>query len=731
MFNIKNIFVVFISFLCVFTLGLSYEVNHDDDRKDYIIYMGSVSSDKYSVQSEEHLSILQKVVQDKPAEETLIRSYGRSFSGFAARLTEKEFQNLKGMNEVVSVFPSRTLELQTTRSWDFLRLPQPNSKQQRAASDIIIGVLDTGVWLESPSFYDEGLSPIPKKWKGGCHGGLDFICNKKIIGARGYLGTARDDDGHGSHTASTAAGRIVEDVDFFGIAKGTARGGVPTARIAVYKVCDQNGCKEANILAAFDDAIADGVDLITVSVGGSPTVFDKDAVAIGAFHAMERGVLTMQSAGNDGDSSGTIGSVAPWLFTVAASTTDRRIIDNVVLGNGKTLIGNSVNTFTLEGSNFPLLYGKGVTSDCDEASAKSCEEACLDQRRVKGKIIVCDSISPFKAALRTGALGVLAPSNYDNLSFITPLPGATFNEAEFAELKSYLNSTKAPTANILKSVAITDSTAPAVAPFSSRGPNTIASDILKPDISAPGVNILAAFSPKAPISEFPEDPRSTTYNVLSGTSMACPHVASAAAYVKSVHPHWSPSAIKSALMTTAVPISPSKNVDEEFAYGSGNLNPTKATHPGLIYEANKTDYITFLCKSGYDNAKLSIITGIKGVKCPTLNGQSPKDVNYPSMQALVDPDQPFTLTFKRSVTNVGRSKSAYTAKVKDGSGIKITVKPNVLNFKALKEVMSFEVTVHGQGVPPASIVSGSIIWNDGTYSVRSPIVVYTTGGIEE
>ncbi|KAK9755677.1 hypothetical protein RND81_01G042800 [Saponaria officinalis] len=630
------------------------------------------------------------------------------------------------MKEVVSVFPSRTLELQTTRSWDFLGLPQPTSKQQIAASDIIIGVIDTGIWPESPSFYDEGLGPIPKKWKGGCHGGQNFMCNKKIIGARGYLGTARDDDGHGTHTAATAAGRIVEDVDFFGIAKGTARGGVPTARIAVYKVCDSNGCKEANILAAFDDAIADGVDMITISVGGSPNEFYKDAVAIGAFHAMERGILTVQSAGNEGDQYGTVGSSAPWIFTVAASTTDRHIIDHVVLGNGKTIMANSVNTFILNGSQFPLLYGKGVSSECDEASAKSCAEACLDQRRVKGKILVCDDESSFGAALKTGALGVLAPARFENLSYLSPLPGATLNDAEFTELKSYLSSTKTPTANILKSEAVSDSTAPAVAPFSSRGPNKIASDILKPDISAPGVNILAAFSPKAPLSDYPEDKRSAPYNALSGTSMSCPHAAGAAAFVKSVHPHWSPAAIKSALMTTADPISPSKNLDEEFAYGSGNINPRKATNPGLIYEANQTDYITFLCKFGYNNANISTITGIKQVTCPSNNSQSPKDINYPSMSALVDPDQPFTVKFTRSVTNVGLAKSTYTAKVVEGSETKITVNPDVLIFTSLKEVKSFEVTVYGQGLSSASLDSASLVWSDGIHTVRSPIVVYTT-----
>ena len=172
--------------------------------------------------------------------------------------------------------------------------------------------------------------------------GLSYF--SKIIGARYYSTsneskTARDDIGHGSHTASTAAGNKVKDVSFYGIAHGTARGGVPSARIAAYKACYPNGCEEASLLAAFDDAIADGVDIISISLGPDlPNAdFSHDAVAIGAFHAMEKGILTSQSAGNSGPNEATVGSIAPWILSVAASSTDRQIIDKVVLGNGKTL----------------------------------------------------------------------------------------------------------------------------------------------------------------------------------------------------------------------------------------------------------------------------------------------------------------------------------------------------------------------------------------------------------
>jgi subtilisin family serine protease len=170
-----------------------------------------------------------------------------------------------------------------------------------------------------------------------------YICSK-IIGARVYTFdngsnyTARDEEGHGSHTASIAAGNKVAGTNFYGLANGNARGGVPSARIAAYRICDPAGCTDDSILGAFDDAIADGVDIITISLGGSPRPFDLDSISIGSFHAMEKGILTVHSAGNNGPLPSTVSSVAPWLFSVAASSIDRRIIDKVVLGNGKTLI---------------------------------------------------------------------------------------------------------------------------------------------------------------------------------------------------------------------------------------------------------------------------------------------------------------------------------------------------------------------------------------------------------
>nr|CAB3455953.1 unnamed protein product [Digitaria exilis] len=210
-------------------------------------------------------------------------------------------------------------------------------------------MLDTGIWPNSPSFSDDGFSPPPSRWKGICQ---NFTCNNKIIGARAYMEGSTDglspldEQGHGSHTASTVAGRAVSNVSFDGLATGVARGAVPGARLAIYKVCwSGGGCGEADILAAFDDAIADGVDVISFSIGSSePSQYFESAQAIGSFHAMRRGVLTSASAGNSGLRGGHDCNVAPWMLSVAASSIDRQFIVRLVLGNGETIVGIAINT---------------------------------------------------------------------------------------------------------------------------------------------------------------------------------------------------------------------------------------------------------------------------------------------------------------------------------------------------------------------------------------------------
>ncbi|KAM1131205.1 hypothetical protein ACFX19_046463 [Malus domestica] len=357
------------------------------------------------------------------------------------------------------------------------------SRNATTESDFIVGVMDTGIWPEAESFKDEGFGPPPKKWKGVCEGGKNFTCNKKIVGARYYLtDSARDFWGHGTHCASIVARSLVKDVSFYGLANGTARGGVPAARITAYKVCDLDfGCSSDSIMAAFDDAIADEVDIISISLNGffrSEPHFYIDPIAIGAFHAMKKGILTSQSAETIFNSYkvGHVSSVAPWIFTVAASTTDRRIIDSTVLANGKKLVvWHSTNTFTLNGTNFPLIYGKDASrTKCSQMLACICWEGCLDPDLVKGKIVVCEKNTRFPGAYRSGAVGIIFV-NFMNETFsqVLPFPGVNLITEELNVVKSYMNSTRVPQATILQSEVIKDVDAPLVSITSATGPNLV------------------------------------------------------------------------------------------------------------------------------------------------------------------------------------------------------------------------------------------------------------------
>nr|POE57057.1 subtilisin-like protease sbt4.3 [Quercus suber] len=323
-------------------------------------------------------------------------------------------------------------ELHTTRSWDFLGFNQSHVRSSQVG-DAIIGIIDTGIWPESESFSDKGFGPPPAKWKGTCQTNHNFICNNKIIGARYYnsldlyspqdIKSLRDSQGHVTHVASIAAGRKVKGANYFGLAEGLARGGVPEARIAVYKSCWFGaGFYAADILAAFDDVIADGADLISVSIG-KPTVLQywEDPVAIGSFHAMKHGILTSASSGNYVPERAVIQNYSPWSLTVAASSIDRKFMSHLVLGNGSV-----VNAFELNGTPFPLIWAGDATNfsgNYISLTSKYCIPGALDMNKVKGKIVLCEDRSDCSGVIMASGADVIMPSRpFDNFALPLPLP---------------------------------------------------------------------------------------------------------------------------------------------------------------------------------------------------------------------------------------------------------------------------------------------------------------------
>ncbi|PIM98682.1 Cucumisin [Handroanthus impetiginosus] len=724
------IFTLFCSLLMISCTGNS-DATH---QKVYVVYMGDRPKSDFSATAQ-HMSMLQAIMGSQKASESWLYSYKRSFNGFVAKLTEEEKNKIASLEGVVSVFPSTKKQLHTTRSWDFMGFPI-NAQRSQTESDVIVGMLDTGIWPESLSFEDKNYSAPPSKWKGSCQSSSNFTCNNKIIGARYYhsegtinppdFPSPRDSEGHGSHTASTAAGGLVSGANLYGLAAGTARGGVPSARIAVYKICWSDGCSDADILAAFDDAIADGVDIISISVGGFPFDYFGDSIAIGAFHAMRNGILTSNSAGNSGPDAGSVINFSPWSLSVAASTIDRKFLTKVQLGNNETYEGVSINTFVLQDENYPLVYGGNVPNTAggfDGSTSRYCQPDSLDPTLVKGTIVLCDGLSfadPVAAANGTGA--IMQDDFLRDFAFSFPLSVSYLGTDDGSQVYNYINKTSKPTANIFKSAEVNETLAPFVVSFSSRGPNPITRDILKPDLTAPGVDILAAWSEATSVTGFPEDTRVVPYNIISGTSMSCPHASGAAAYVKSFNPTWSPAAIKSALMTTAAPMSVKTNTDAEFAYGSGHIDPIKAKSPGLVYDMGEADYVKFLCGQGYNNTNLQLITG-DNTTCTSANNGTVYDLNYPSFTVSVSSSGSISRVFHRTVTNVGSPSSTYKAVVAIPQGISIQIEPSTLSFKSLGEQQTYVVTVTA-AVRGTAMLSGSLVWDDGTYQVRSPIVAF-------
>ncbi|GAB4856426.1 hypothetical protein Ancab_014344 [Ancistrocladus abbreviatus] len=673
-----------------------------NERKPYIVYMGGVPPVEARVSTaHHHHSLLVEVIGDeKLAREAKIHSYGRSFNGFAAYLSPQEAQRLSVKENVVSVFPSTVRKLLTTRSWDFLGMPLDKRTRRNpiVESSTIVALLDTGIYIDAPSFNDDGYGPPPAKWKGKCDKGANFTgCNNKVIGARVYnvdaspdaeLPSPVDTNGHGTHTASTAAGRAVRGASFYGVAKGTARGGVPMARIAMYKVCEDFGCPDSNILAGFDDAIADGVDVISVSIGAPAGNFFYDSIAIGSFHAMEKGILAVCAAGNSGPSERTVSNVAPWMFTVAASNMDRQF---------RTL-------------------------------ANSCDLDALIQDKIKGKIALCQGWTGAESVIKQiGGQGVIIGVQERDLAFPTVFPSTNIHPEDAMRVAHYINTTKNPMAVIYKSITV-KAKAPLIASFSSRGPQFVARNVLKPDIAAPGIDILAAYSELATLTETPLDPRRAPFNIMSGTSMSTPHVAGATAYVKTFHPDWSPAAIKSALMTTAKPMIVNGQ-EAPLSSGSGLIDPTGAVHPGLVFDTSLSNYIRYLCKEGYNSTFLALLTGGKPhFRCsdyPLAEG-SDGTLNYPSMHLQINiDDTSFRGVYHRTATNVGYGNSTYKAIVQAPKGVHVTVIPNELVFRERHEEKNFTVVVEGEVSrhTPGTLVA-MLEWNDTKHNVRIPIVVY-------
>ncbi|KAH6767247.1 subtilisin-like serine protease 2 [Perilla frutescens var. hirtella] len=759
--------------LLLFTLSVSLTQSSTDwTAKTYIIRVNS--SSKPSI-FPTHYHWYTAEFTDSPA---ILHTYDTVFHGFSALLTPSRLSAILHHPSVLAAFEDRRRHLHTTRSPQFIGLRNQRGlwSESDYGSDVIIAVFDTGIWPERRSFSDRNLGPVPKRWRGACQIGVKFStsnCNRKIIGARffvkgheaaagsglGGIASAginetvefkspRDADGHGTHTASTAAGRYAYRANMEGYAAGIAKGVAPKARLAIYKVCWKNaGCFDSDILAAFDAAANDGVDVISISIGGSDGIsspYYLDPIAIGSYGCVSRGIFVSSSAGNDGPSGMSVTNLAPWLTTVGAGTIDRNFPADVILSDGRNFSGVSLYAGKpLNGKMYPLVYpGKSGL-----LAASLCLDNSLDGNQVRGKIVICDRGSSPRVAKglvvkKAGGIGMILANGASHGEGLVGdahlIPACAVGSSAGNQIKAYLASKPTARATIkFGGTVVGTKPAPVVASFSGRGPNVLNSVILKPDLIAPGVNILAAWTDAVGPTSLDSDNRKSEFNILSGTSMACPHVSGAAALLKSAHPDWSPAVIRSAMMTTASLMDNSMNpmMDEAskkaatpYDYGAGHLNLELAMDPGLVYDLTNDDYVSFLCAIEYGPNTIQVITRSR-VNCP-MTKPLPENLNYPSIVALFPTAGVTSQMFFRLVTNVGEASAVYRVRVDPPKGVKVSVKPRKLVFSEINRRLGYyvNVTVDSKDLVlgDSGAVFGSLSWVDGKRVVRSPIVVTKT-----
>ncbi|GAQ56042.1 minor extracellular protease vpr precursor [Streptomyces acidiscabies] len=614
--------------------------------------------------------------------------------------------------------------------------------QRNAGEGTIIGVLDSGIDTENPSLRalseprpDAGI--IAKKWKGACDRGADtahqVTCNNKVIGARYFRegvpnptsadwASPRDSDSHGTHTATTAAGDMdvpahVPDTAISGRISGIA----PAARIAVYKVCWSNGCSTVDTVAAFDKAVSDGVDVINYSIGSNNLAATPEYTAM--YNAAKAGVFVAASADNSGP--GTVHNFAPWVTTVAASTHDTGYRITVTLGNGKEYEGSGISDRAVPSA--PLVDAvDAAKAGADPAQAELCQPGTLDPAKVKGAVVLCErgrSVSTDTSieVESAGGVGIVLYNPravQDRLTYSYPLPRVHLDNVAGAAVKAYADG---PGATVRLSAArAVEQRAPQITAFSSGGPNPVTGDLLKPDIAAPGLDIVAGTTPGGDNGGFKGE-----QGFESGTSMSTPHIAGLALLLRSRHPDWSPMEVRSALMTTATttdragePIrrtgadTPATPLD----YGAGQVVPNRADDPGLVYDSTSADWTAYNCA-----VVGSPVT--PGDSCATARKIEPSDLNYPtiSVGSLAGKQ-----TVTRTVTNVSGTTGVYTAELRAPQGYRAEVSPRELVVKPGASA-TYRVTFTRTDAAYGDWAFGSVTWSDQSYHrVRSAVALRAT-----
>ncbi len=662
-------------------------------------------------------------------------SYRNVINGFAVQLTAEEAGRVASLPGVAEVVPDEVRELTTDTSHGLIGSfsiwnGETGSDVGTRGEGVIVGLLDTGINPHHPSF--AAVSPGDGyvhtnpfgsgNFVGVCdpsHPNHEPICNDKLIGAWNFHPSspnAQDADGHGSHVASTIAGNIHKAEFTVGndLVGREIQGVAPRANIISYLVCFPT-CPTTSSVAAVNQAIADGVDVLNYSISGSDNPWN-DLVDQAFLEAYQAGIFVAAAAGNDGPGAGTVAHTGPWNAAVAASTHERVIGHTVdVFEDGAPVSGlTALPAAPGDGAQLttditaPIRWAGTVSpgnqTGCSSFPAGSFAGAvALIQRGT------CTFPDKLANAVAAGAVAVVFYNNVGGPPIApgglegTTRPAVMIDNVSGEALVDLLTdpSTGTVTARLNSAVEVflNEDWEDVVAGFSSRGPSSF--EVLAPTFTMPGVNILAAFNASG------GDP--VQYGIIQGTSMASPHGAGAAALLKALHPDWSPAEIRSALAGTANPdvlvkedgVTPA----DPFDQGSGRVDLSAAARVGLVMHET---YENFLAAN------------------PAAGGD-PKALNVPSMVSRSCPD---VCTFTRTVRSVADTTATYTAVTTAADGVTVTVTPSEFTI-APNGTQEITVTVDVTDAPKGDFVFGDVrLVTDDTHgnglaiaSVHYPVVV--------
>jgi subtilisin family serine protease len=651
-------------------------------------------------------------IHNAVSDETVRSSYRIAYGGVEMQLPANQIDELLSVDGVVAVQQDSLEQPLTsvTPAFTGASAVWPSlGGSSKAGEGVIVGVLDTGVWPEHPSFNDPGISHPGGTYacQFGVAGDAPFTCNDKLIGAYAKTATylsvlnalpgencineptnvcsARDADGHGTHTSSTAVGGPVATAPLFGTNRGPVSGMAPGAHLIMYRVCLNQGCFGSDSVSAVNQAILDGVDVINFSISGGNSAY-TDPVELAFLDAYAAGILVNASAGNAGPGAGTANHAGPWTNTVGASTSNRHFVGSL------TLRASNGDTFTAQGATItagiaaatPVVRANAVAgqpNDLCQPASEAAGAVNFAPGSLAGKIVVCRRevgarvLKSYNASLG-GAAGMIlyngtpnlgvntdnhwvpsihlentAPGTHPLIAFLTGHTGVT---ATFT--------TGAPTA--VRGDVMTS--------FSSRGP---LGDFIKPDVTAPGIQILAGNTPDPHDTNFVVGPPGQLFQAIAGTSMSSPHSAGIAALVKAAHPNWTPGQIKSALMTSSVQDVLKENgvtPSDPFDRGAGSIRANRAVAPTVTFDVTAAQYVA----SATD----------------PLNRIN---LNLPSINAN---PMPGLVTTKRTMKNVTDTNQVLKASASAPAGASIDVQPGTIVVNP-GETAEITITINATSLP--------------------------------